>query len=283
MKHSWSTWLLLTPFALWFAVLLLVPLCVILVSSFAGTATGGGALPAFTLAQYASLPVRLIVFRTTITLAVLATALSLIIAYPLAYFIAMQARTRWRAPLLTLLVLPFGTSILIRTYAWTYLFGNHGIPALLNGPGWGIVRLINTPFAVLVGMLCGYLPLMVLPICLCLRRVDKQVLEAAADLGAPAWRRFQQVTLPLSFPGIATGCMLIFVRLLGEYLIPAMLGGDKVASIGNVLVATILQSGNRALGAAVFAALALILLTTGALYLWLMRRRFAASDDAVPP
>jgi spermidine/putrescine transport system permease protein len=150
--------------------------------------------------------------------------------------------------LLILVIVPFWTSILIRSYAWIYLLGGQGIPSLLNALGLGNPRLINTPFAVLVGIVYGYLPLMVFPIYVALERLDKRLLEASSDLGSPPWRSFLQVTLPLSMPGVATGCMLVFILLMGEFLIPAMLGGGKVFFIGNALgrpVPAIAQLGLR--------------------------------------
>ena len=139
--------------------------------------------------------------------------------------------------------------------------------------------MINTPFAVLTGIVYGYLPLMVLPIYVSLERLDKRLLEAAADLGAPPLQSFLKVTLPLSLPGIATGCMLVFILLMGEFLIPAMLGGGKVFFIGNALVDLFLQSRNWAFGAAVAVTLVVIMLVTVTLYMSLMRRFGGTRED----
>jgi spermidine/putrescine transport system permease protein len=120
---------------------------------------------------------------------------------------------------------------------------------------------------------------MVLPVYVSLERLDKRLLEASADLGAPPMRSFLDVTLPLSLPGVATGCMLVFILLMGEFLIPAMLGGGKVFFIGNALVDLILQSRNWAFGAAVAVTLVVIMLVTVSLYMWLMRRMGGVRDD----
>lgn len=279
MQRRLSTWLLLAPAGLWFTVMLVLPLCFVLVFSFGEREAAGGYVPAFTLAQYANLPARATAFANTMMLAPLGTALSLIIAYPLAYFLAMRASPRWRTTLLILVIVPFWTSILIRSYAWIFLLGGQGLPALIEWLGLGPVRLINTPFAVLTGIVYGYLPLMVLPIYVSLERMDKRLLEAASDLGAPPLRGFVQVTLPLSLPGVATGCLLVFILLMGEFLIPAMLGGGKVFFIGNALVDLFLQSRNWPFGAAIAVALVVVMLVTVTLYMWLMRRLGGARDD----
>ncbi len=279
MQRRLSTWLLLAPAGVWFAVMLVLPLCFILVFSFGERAAAGGYVPAFTFAQYANLPARGTAFLNTLTLAPLGTMLSLVIAYPLAYFLAMKADPKWRTLLLILVIVPFWTSILIRSYAWIFILGGQGLPALIEWLGFGTVRLINTPFAVLTGIVYGYLPLMVLPVYVSLERLDKRLLEAASDLGAPPLRSFLQVTLPLSLRGVATGCLLVFILLMGEFLIPAMLGGGKVFFIGNALVDLFLQSRNWAFGAAVAVTLVAIMLVTVTAYMWLMRRMGGLRDD----
>ena len=279
MQWRHTTWLLLAPAAAWFAVMLVLPLCFVVVFSFGERAAAGGYVPAFTLEQYANLPARGTAFLNTLTLAPLGTILSLLIAYPLAYFLAMRANPKWRTMLLILVIVPFWTSILIRSYAWIFILGGQGLPAVIEWLGFGPVRLINTPFAVMTGIVYGYLPLMVLPVYVSLERLDKRLLEASADLGAPPLRSFLQVTLPLSLPGVATGCMLVFILLMGEFLIPAMLGGGKVFFIGNALVDLFLQSRNWAFGAAVSVTLVVIMLVTVTLYMWLMRRMGGVRDD----
>ena len=279
MQRRLSTWLLLAPAGLWFGVMLVLPLCFVVVFSFGERGAAGGYVPAFTFGQYANLPSRATAFKNTLILAPLGTLLSLLIAYPLAYFLAMRADPKWRTLLLILVIVPFWTSILIRSYAWIFILGGQGLPAMIDWLGFGQVRLINTPFAVLTGIVYGYLPLMVLPVYVSLERLDKRLLEASADLGAPPMRSFLQVTLPLSLPGVATGCMLVFILLMGEFLIPAMLGGGKVFFIGNALVDLFLQSRNWAFGAAVAVTLVVIMLVTVSLYMWLMRRMGGVRDD----
>lgn len=272
-------WLLLAPAGTLFLALLIVPLTVVLIFSFGERAPAGGVVPAFTLEQYANLPARWTAFKNTLTLAPIGTLAALLIAYPLAYFLAVRADPKWKTILLILVIVPFWTSILIRSYAWIFLLGGRGLPAILEWVGIDGVRLINTPFAVLVGIIYGYLPLMVFPIYVSLDRLDKRLLEASSDLGAPAWRTFLQVTLPLSISGIATGCMLVFILLMGEFLIPAMLGGGKVFFVGNALVDLFLQSRNWAYGSAVAVALVVIMLITVTVYMRLISRLGASRDD----
>ncbi|MCV2868944.1 ABC transporter permease [Defluviimonas sp. WL0002] len=271
--------LLLAPAGAWFLVMLVIPLTVVLIFSFGERGAAGGYVPAFTLDQYANLPARWAAFKNTLILAPAGTLASLLIAYPLAYYLAVRADPRWKTVLLVLVIVPFWTSILIRSYAWIFLLGGRGIPALLAAIGIEDVRLINTPFAVLIGIVYGYLPLMVFPIFVNLDRLDKRLLEASSDLGASPWRTFLQVTLPMSLPGIATGCLLVFILLMGEFLIPAILGGGKVFFVGNALVDLFLQSRNWAFGSAVAATLVILMLVTVTAYMRLIRRLGAQRED----
>ena len=143
------------------------------------------------------------------------------------------------------------------------------------------VRLINTPGAVLVGMVYGYLPLMIFPIYVSLERLDKQLLEASGDLGASPFKTFMQVTFPLSLPGVSTGCMLVFILLMGEFLIPAFLGGGKVFFIGNAMVDLFLQSRNWPFGAAIAVTLVSIMLIVVTMYMRISRRGHTGRDESL--
>ena len=259
MTKRERNWLLLVPGGAWFLIMLVLPLTVVFVFSFGERGDAGGYVPAFTLEQYANLPARLTAFENTMILAPIGTLISMLIAYPLAYQLAVNTSRKWKTVLLVLVIVPFWTSILIRSYAWIYILGGQGIPNLLEMLGIEGVRLIYTPFAVLIGIIYGYLPLMVFPIYVSLDRLDKRLLEASSDLGAKPFSTFLQVTLPLSIPGIATGCMLVFILLMGEFLIPALLGGGKVFFVGNALVDLFLQSRNWAYGSAVAVTLIFII------------------------
>jgi len=266
-KRNWQTAVLLMPSTLWFLVMLVLPLIVVVIFSFGERSPVGGYGAGFTFEQYGNLLARLKAFQNTMTYAPLGTVVSLLVAYPLAYYLAVKVDRRWRLLLLVLVIVPFWTSLLIRTYAWIFILGGRGIPTLLEFVGIEELRLINTPFAVLVGIVYGYLPLMVFPIFVSLERLDKQLLEASSDLGSSPLRTFWQVTLPLSMPGVATGCMLVFILLMGEFLIPAFLGGGKVFFIGNAMVDLFLQSRNWPFGSAVAVTLVIIMLITVSLYM----------------
>lgn len=280
MTQRARNWLLVAPAGAWLLVMLALPLSVVFVFSFGERAPSGGYVPAFTFEQYANLPARFTAFKNTLMLAPLGTLVALLIAYPLAYQLAVRTSDKWKTLLLVLVIVPFWTSILIRSYAWIFILGGRGFPALLDIAGIEDVRLIYTPFAVLIGIIYGYLPLMVFPIYVSLDRLDKRLIEASSDLGAPPLTTFLKITLPMSISGIATGCMLVFILLMGEFLIPALLGGGKVFFVGNALVDLFLQSRNWAFGSAVAVMLIVIMLVTVTLYMRLISRLNVQRDDA---
>jgi spermidine/putrescine transport system permease protein len=279
MTQRERNWLLVAPAAAWFLVMLVLPLSFVFIFSFGERGAAGGYVPAFTFEQYANLPARWTAFKNTMILAPLGTVAAMLIAYPLAYQLAVRTDPKWKTILLVLVIVPFWTSILIRSYAWIFILGGRGLPALLEALGIEGVRLIYTPFAVLIGIVYGYLPLMVFPIYVSLDRLDKGLLEASSDLGARPFATFFRVTLPLSIPGIATGCMLVFILLMGEFLIPALLGGGKVFFVGNALVDLFLQSRNWAFGSAVAFTLIVIMLVTVTIYMRLIARLHTSRDD----
>ena len=199
----------------------------------------------------------------------------------MAYYLAVKVSPRWRTMLLILVIVPFWTSQLLRYYAWMLILGSKGVPAYLAAIGLEGIRIINTPWAVLIGAVYGFLPLMVLPIYVSLERLDKGLLEAAADLGATPARSFLQVTLPLSLPGVATGSMLTLILLMGDFILPAFLGGGKVFFIGNALVDLFLQSRNWPFGAAVAIALVVIMVMTVFGYMRFVLARSGARQQAM--
>lgn len=280
-SNRWLTAALLAPTSMWFLVMLVFPLIVILVFSFGERAAVGGYAGGFTFEQYANLPSRLKAFQNTMVIAPAGTLLCLLVAYPLAYFLAVKVSRQYKLLLLVLVIVPFWTSLLVRTYAWIFILGGRGIPTLLEFIGFEGVRLINTQGAVLVGIVYGYLPLMVFPLFVSLEKLDKNLLEASSDLGGSPFKTFLQVTLPLSMPGIATGCMLVFILLMGEFLIPAFLGGGKVFFIGNALVDLFLQSRNWPFGAAVSVTLVAIMLITVSLYMRLTMGGKSGRDESL--
>ncbi len=252
------TTLLLAPAGLWLFVFLVLPFLAILVFSVGERAPEGGYQAGLTLAQYANLPARSKAYMNTLVMAPLGALACLLVAYPVAYYLAVKSDPKRRLLLVALVVIPFWTSLLMRTYAWMYVLGSRGIPAFLEMAGFPDIVLLNTPGAVMLGIVYGYLPLMILPIFVSLEKLDRRLLEASADLGARPFSTFLNVTLPLSAPGVMTGLSLVTILLLGEYLIPQLLGGGKVFFIGNALVDLFLQSRNWPFGSAVAITLVVI-------------------------
>jgi spermidine/putrescine transport system permease protein len=276
--RGWGGWgarlasaLLLLPSGAWFFLLLAAPLVILLIFSFGERAPQGGYAPAFTFENYARLPTRSTAFVNTLGLATAGTLLCLVAAYPLAYYLATRAGPK-KTVLLILVIVPFWTSFLIRTYAWLTILGATGIPAILKALGFGEIVLLNTPLAVMLGILYNYLPLMVFPLYVTLERLDKRLIEASKDLGAGRLATFRQVTLPLTAAGALSGVILVFIPIMGEYLIPALLGGGKVFLVGNALVDMFLQSRNWPFGSAAAVGLILLVLVAVATYLWIGSR-----------
>ena len=176
-------------------------------------------------------------YLSSVRIAAMSTLLSLLVAFPLAYGMARAPR-RFRATLLMLLILPFWTSFLIRVYAWIGILKKEGLLNFLLL--WiGVIDdpliIHNTNIAVYIGIVYSYLPFMALPIYASLERLDSDLLEAAADLGATPVRAFWQITLPLSMPGVIAGCFLVFIPAVGEFVIPDLLGGSETLMIGKTL------------------------------------------------
>jgi putrescine transport system permease protein len=176
-------------------------------------------------------------FLTSIWVAAVSTFFCLLIGYPLAYAIA-RSKPSTRNILLLLVILPFWTSFLLRVYAWIGILKNNG---LINNAliALGIIdqpiQMLQTSFAVYVGIVYSYLPFMILPLYTTLEKMDNTLIEAAADLGSRPWESFLKITLPLSKPGIIAGCLLVFIPAVGEFVIPSLLGDPGMLMIGKVL------------------------------------------------
>ena len=176
-------------------------------------------------------------YLSSLKIAIISTILTLIIGYAIAYSVA-RAPTRWRGILLMLVILPFWTSFLIRVYAWIGILKTEGLLNLALTT-IGIIDktliIINTDLAVNIGIVYSYLPFMILPLYANLEKMDMSLLEAAADLGCRPLKTFWTVTIPLSLPGILAGCFLVFIPVMGEFVIPDLLGGSQTLMIGKVL------------------------------------------------
>ncbi|MFL5776715.1 MAG: ABC transporter permease, partial [Chloroflexota bacterium] len=220
-------------------------------------------------------------FLTSLLLSAVGTILCLLVGLPLAYFIATRARKR-KALLIVLLVIPFWTSFLIRTYAWLLILGQDGLAGFLQDvTGNRAFRILGTEPGVLLGLLYGYLPLMVFPLYVTLERMDRALVEASKDLGAGRWATFRQITLPIALPGLITGSILVFIPMMGEYVIPQIIGYGQVFTIGNALYLRFLEARNWPAGAALGVLLILIMFIVVTAYIWFTNRGRRTRDVSV--
>jgi putrescine transport system permease protein len=174
-------------------------------------------------------------FLSSIRIAAISTAIAILIGYPMAYAIA-RAPDRWRNILLMLVILPFWTSFLLRVYALSgFLRGEGVINNFIGIFGIPPLTMMQTDFAVYVGIVYSYLPFFILPLYTNLVKLDQSLLEASADLGSRPWQTFFSITLPLSMPGVIAGAMLVFIPAIGEFVIPSLLGGPGTQMIGRIL------------------------------------------------
>jgi len=200
-------------------------------------------------------------YLNSIWVAGVSTVLCLLIGYPMAYAMA-RAPASMRSILLLMVILPFWTSFLLRVYAWIGILKNNG---LINNAliALGVIdqpiQMLQTDFAVYVGIVYSYLPFMILPLYANLEKMDLTLLEAAADLGSRPWEAFLKITLPLSIPGIIAGCLLVFIPAVGEFVIPALLGDPGTLMIGKVLWTEFFNNRDWPVASAVAIALLLFL------------------------
>lgn len=197
----------------------------------------------------------------SLKVAAISTVFCLLLGYPMAYGIARAAPTT-RSLLLMLIILPFWTSFLLRVYAWIGLLKNNGVInnvlmslGLIHQP----IIMMQTDFAVYIGIVYSYLPFMILPLYANLEKHDRTLLEAAADLGARPWKSFLRITLPLSMPGIVAGALLVFIPAVGEYVIPSLLGRSDQLMIGRVLSDEFFENRDWPVASAVAIAMLLLL------------------------
>jgi spermidine/putrescine transport system permease protein len=215
----------------------------------------------------------------SLILSLTATALCLVIGFPVAYYISRQPRRRQNLLLLAIMI-PFWTSFLVRTYAWVNLLENQGLLQQIGeklGLVHGTLNVLYTPTAIGIGLVYSYLPLMVFPLYVALERIDPALREAAADLGARRYRVFMRVTLPLAMPGVIAGCIIVGIPATGEYVVPAILGGGKTLMYGNVVASQFFEVGNFPFGAA----LAVSLMTAMTFILILSRSRAARLEEVL--
>ena len=273
-------WTLLGPGMLWLVLFFLVPLLIMAAYSLMPRGTYGGVRPGFTLEHYRRFfdPLYLAILRRTVVWSLACTAVCLLLGYPVAYLVARSGR--WRAVLLFLVVLPFWTSFLVRTFAMIFLLRDSGLVntvllrlGLVEAP----LTLLYTPFAVLLGLVYGFLPFMILPIYASLEKLDPTLLEAAETLGAPPLAGFRRITLPLSLPGVVAGCFLVFIPAMGSFLTSDLLGGAKQLMVGNLIQNQFAAARNWPFGSAASFVVTALVLVAVMVYL---RVRDRAADGA---
>ena len=276
----WRAWALLMPMVLWLFLFVVAPTAILLVYSFCERDEVGRVVYSFTLDNYRRVfdAVYLRIFLRSIGYAGLTTVICIVVGFPVAYCIG-RAREAWRERLLLLVMVPFWTSFLIRTYAWITILKQEG---LLNGllhqfsPQAQPFDLLYTPTAVVIGLVYAYLPFMILPIYGSVEKLDGALIEAAHDLGAGPLRVFSSVIIPLTLPGIAAGTLLVFVPAVGMFAITDLMGGARVPLIGNVIQNQFLQARDWPFGAALGA----VFMGLFAVTYWLMLKLGADKEEA---
>jgi spermidine/putrescine transport system permease protein len=291
--------LLALPTTIWLFVLLILPLILTMVISFGRRSADGNVIYTFTLDNYIRLfgyttdcpagqtacfdPIYVNILWRSLVLAFNTTVFVIVMAYPLAYFIA-RARPKQRNTYLFMVLIPLWTNFVIRVYAWMMLLRKEGAINIILG--W-IMHLLHIPFtpldmlytpgAVLVGMIYEFLPFMILPIYTSLEKIENSLYEAAADLGANTVKTFLRVTLPLSMPGVVAGTILVFVPVMGTFIVSDILGGRQVILVGNLIQRQFLDARDPTFGSA--ASLILMVMTLIVTYFY--TRKFGFGEEIV--
>ncbi|MBJ7368948.1 MAG: ABC transporter permease, partial [Ilumatobacteraceae bacterium] len=278
--HS-PKYLLALPAIIWYAIFFAVPIGFIVVYSF-GTKDGSKLIPVdlgqLTTANYASVfdDTFFRTFKATLRIALIATAMCVLVGLPVAYFAAFKVAERWKAILLALVVVPSFTSFLIRTVAWRIPLAPNGtFSQWLVDLGWvgsNGIQILETPMAVQIAIVYNYLGFMILPLYVALDRIDVRMREAGKDLGAGRLATFMTITLPLAGPGIVAGVLLTFIPMCGDYVTATVLGGAKGNMIGSMIASQFSSAQNWPLGSAMAVLMigaVLASLIVGALVVWM--------------
>lgn len=270
-ERPWATHVLMAPASLWLFVLLIIPILFILALSFTERGPYGMLVWKFTFGNYvrALTPAYLPILVRSFTYALSTAVLCLALGYPFAYTLAFYTRGN-RAIWIILLMLPFWTSCLVAIYSWMIVLGREG---LLNHLLVDVLRVVkepveflNTPFAVLLGLVYFYLPFMILPLYASLEKIPPSLIEASKDLGAGAWDTFWKVTFPLSLPGVYAGCLLTFIPCVGDFLTAEFMGGPKTYLLGNLIQQQFLMAQDWPFGASMAMLLVAMLVVGMAVY-----------------
>lgn len=258
--------LLALPGYVYLLILFVLPMVIMFVYSFASrTDTGRTLLQDWNLGSYRGLfdGIVLRIMWRSLWLALACTVISLLLAYPFAFFIATRS-ARLRNILLVLVMVPFWTNFLVRTYAWRVILGSKGpFSALAQLVGLGETRLLFSDWAILIGLVYGFLPFAVLPLYAAIERIDWSLVEAGRDLYASGWQAFRRITLPLSMPGIIAATVLVFIPSFGAYVTPEILGGANTVMLGSYISKQFLEVGHWPFGSALsFVIMAVMLIGT---------------------
>jgi len=261
---SWLT----APSFVYYALFFLGPMAILVAFSLA-TQLGFGSLRyGFDISQFRQVAGSLYVtiFVRTLVMASIGSLLTMAVGYPLAYWMARYLTT-YKMLALLLLIVPFWTSFLIRTYALKIILDPHGYLAKDLG-----INILYTRYAVAVGLVYNYLPLFILPVFASLERMDWSLIEAATDLGARPFTAFREITLRLTLPGVVTGALLVFIPMTGEYIIPDILSGGNYEFVGNVIGDQFNQAQNQPFGSALAITLMVVLSVFVVVYIWFARK-----------
>jgi spermidine/putrescine transport system permease protein len=282
MSENRFAHLMLAPAGLWLVLLFLVPLAIVLAVSLGATDPVYQAVYGWNPGNFADVfdPLFAPVLLRSVGFALATVVLCLLIGYPIAYYIA-RFGGRWKTLLIAVVVLPFLVNYLVRTYAWVAILSDEG---LLNGILTDIgvtetgVQFVNTPWAVIGGLVYGYLAFMILPLYAALDRMDPALIEAGKDLYGSRWQTFRHVTWPAAFQGVAAGCVLVFLPAVGDFVSAQLLGGPGTYMVGNLIQQEFLEAQNWPFGAA------LTIVMMGFLLIWMLvylRSAQRASEEAV--
>ena len=276
MGFSLRRFVLMGPGLIWLTVFLVVPCALVFVYSFFERGVYGGIDYIFGFDNYlrAADPLYLKIFLQSVKIAVITTVLALAIGYPAAYFIALAPPRRQKA-LLILAILPFWSNYLIRTYAWMVLLNREGlVNRALEGVGLidEPLALLYNQFAIVVGLLYAYLPFMILTLYASIARLGPELREASTDLGGNTLQTFLGVTLPLTVPGIAAGCVFVFVLSIGNFITPDLLGGGRSIMVGNLIYDQFLSARDWPFGASLAFILIGIMMSLLFIQAWLVNR-----------
>jgi spermidine/putrescine transport system permease protein len=264
----------LVPGGLWLVLLFAIPLGIVLAISFGTTDDLGNTIYGWYPENYEQVfdPIFLPVLARSVGFALATVVLCLLIGYPVAYYIAIFGG-RWKHVLVAMVVLPFFVNYLVRTYAWIAMLGDEGV---VNGVIGGDIKFINTPWAVIGGLVYGYLVFMILPLYAALDRMDPALIEAGKDLYGSPWQTFRNVTLPHTFQGVLAGTVLVFLPAVGDFVAAQLLGGPDSYMVGNLIQQQFFAAENWPFGAALTTVLMAFLFVWMVLYLRSAAREVAA-------